>query len=66
VVLGAAGSRPLTLPTVAQEIRAGKGPDDLRAIIAADVILYAPDADAYQRRMHTATILRAARDMRAQ
>jgi carbon-monoxide dehydrogenase medium subunit len=66
VALGAAGPRARLLPAVANEVRAGKGPDELRAAVAADLDAYAPDADAYQRRMHTATILRAVQDMRAQ
>jgi carbon-monoxide dehydrogenase medium subunit len=66
VVLGAAGPRPSLLRTVAVEMQTGKSADDLRAAIAADLNEHAPDADAYQRRMHTAVILRAIRDMRAQ
>jgi len=66
VVLGAAGPRPIVLPEVAKEVRAGRSPDDLQATIAAELDLHASDADAYQRRMHTATILRAVRDMQAQ
>jgi carbon-monoxide dehydrogenase medium subunit len=66
VALGAAGPRARLLPAVANEVRAGKGPDELRAAVAADLDAYAPDADPYQRRMHTATILRAVQDMRAQ
>ena len=66
VVLGAAGPRPVQLATVASEVRAGRGPDELRAAIAVELESHVPDADAYQKRMHTATILRAVRDMRAQ
>jgi carbon-monoxide dehydrogenase medium subunit len=66
VVLGAAGPRPISLPAIAEEIRAGKSPDDLRAAIAADLDVHVPDADAYQMRVHTTTILRAVRDMQAQ
>jgi carbon-monoxide dehydrogenase medium subunit len=66
VALGAAASRASLLPTVAKEVRAGKDPDGLRAAISTDLDAHAPDADAYQRRMHTATILRAVQEMRAQ
>jgi len=66
VVLGAAGPRPIQLATVANEVRAGRGPDELRAAISAELENHVPDADAYQKRMHTATILRAVRDMRTQ
>jgi carbon-monoxide dehydrogenase medium subunit len=66
VTLGGAGPRACLLPRVAKEVRAGKGADELRAAIAADLDAHAPDADAYQRRMHTATILRAVQEMRAQ
>lgn len=66
VALGAAGPRACLLPTVAEEIEAGKIGDDLRPAIAADLGNAAPDADDYQRRMHAATILRAVRDMQLQ
>jgi carbon-monoxide dehydrogenase medium subunit len=67
VVLGAAGSRPHRMTAVAEKIRAGAGSDEeLRAAIAADLGTHVPDADAYEKRMHTATILRAVRDMKAQ
>jgi carbon-monoxide dehydrogenase medium subunit len=65
VVLGAAGDRPFPMYDVARQLRAGAD-DDLRAAIAADLALHLPDADGYQQRMHTATILRAVRDMKAQ
>jgi aerobic carbon-monoxide dehydrogenase medium subunit len=66
VVLGAAGPRPRALRMVAEEIESGKSGDELRPSIEADLALCAPDADSYEKRMHTATILRAIRDMRAQ
>jgi aerobic carbon-monoxide dehydrogenase medium subunit len=66
VVLGAAGPRPIPLTAVAKEVRAGKGQDDLRAAIVAELERHVRDADAYQKRMHTATVLRAVREMRAQ
>jgi carbon-monoxide dehydrogenase medium subunit len=66
VVLGAAGPRPIPLDAVAKAVRSGKSADDLRVIVDAELGLKVPDADPYQRRLHTATILRAVRDMRAQ
>jgi carbon-monoxide dehydrogenase medium subunit len=66
VVLGAAGPRPALLSAVSKQIQAETPEAALRLAIEADVNLCAPDADAYQKRMHTATILRALRDMRAQ
>jgi hypothetical protein len=38
----------------------------LCSAIAADLERDVPNTDAYQRRLHTATILRAIREMRAQ
>jgi carbon-monoxide dehydrogenase medium subunit len=66
VVLGAAGPRPIRLATVASEVRAGRDPDALRDVVLAELDRQLLDADAYQRRMHTATILRAVQDMRTQ
>ena len=40
--------------------------ESLRAAIAADLAVHVPAADAYQQRLHTATILRAAMEMRTQ
>ena len=65
VVLGAAASRPCLLPNTAERVAAGADEDGLRAAIAADLAAHVPDADAYQTRLHTATILRAVREMRA-
>jgi carbon-monoxide dehydrogenase medium subunit len=64
VVLGAAASRPCLLPSVAERVAAGADEDGLRSAIAADLAAQVPDADAYQQRLHTATILRAIRHMR--
>jgi hypothetical protein len=50
---------------VANLLRGGSD-QDLRAAIAADLALHAPDVDAYQKRLHTATILRAIHDMKLQ
>ena len=67
VVLGAAGPGPYSLSETAKCVQAGAGSeDDLRAAIATDLAARVPDADAYQKRLHTATILRAVREMRAQ
>jgi len=37
--------------------------DALRAVIAEELASLAPDTDAYQKRMHTGTVLKAAREM---
>jgi carbon-monoxide dehydrogenase medium subunit len=67
VVLGAAGPRPCVLPAAAKRIQNSAGDEDgLRAAIATDLATLMPDADAYQHRLHTSTILRAVREMRAQ
>jgi aerobic carbon-monoxide dehydrogenase medium subunit len=67
VVLGAAGPRPCVLPATAKRVQDGAGSEDaLRAAIASDLAAHVPDIDAYQQRLHTATILRAVREMRAQ
>ena len=39
--------------------------DALRSAIADDLKTHLPDADAYENRLHTSTVLRAAREMRA-
>jgi len=65
VILGATGRRPLAMQNVANSLREGSDAD-LRAAIAIDLALHAPDLDAYQTRLHTATILRAIREMKVQ
>lgn len=66
-VLGAAGPRACALPAVAKQIQTGAAADDkLRAAIAEDIAAVAPDADAYEKRMHAATVLRAVREMVSQ
>jgi carbon-monoxide dehydrogenase medium subunit len=66
-VLGAAGPRPLPLPATAAELTAATSSEEqLRAAIATDLDTHFDGLDAYQKRMHTANILRAIRDMRAQ
>jgi carbon-monoxide dehydrogenase medium subunit len=67
VVLAAAASRPRTLPTVAEQIRAGRTSEHhLRAAIAADIAAHAPQDDPYLIRLHTSTVLRALLEMQAQ
>jgi len=66
VALGAAGPRAALLAAVSKQVQAGETEAALRLAIESDLDLHAPDADAYRKRMHTATILRAIRDMRAQ
>jgi hypothetical protein len=53
------------MQNVANSLRDGSDAD-LRAAIAIDLALHAPDLDAYQTRLHTATILRAIREMKVQ
>jgi carbon-monoxide dehydrogenase medium subunit len=65
VVLGAAASRACLMTNVAEQVAAGADEHALRQAIAIDLTAHAPDADAYQQRLHAATILRAIREMRA-
>ena len=67
-VLGAAGPRPLPLAATANQLaldrqHGGAGARRDRRPISTPI---SPELDAYQKRMHTANILRAVRDMRAQ
>jgi aerobic carbon-monoxide dehydrogenase medium subunit len=65
VVLGAAGPRAIVLGKTGKSLHDRAGSEDaLRAVIATDLDEHVPEADAYQRRLHTATILRAIREMR--
>ncbi len=67
VVLGAAGPRPRQMVATATQLAvAGATEEQLRAAIVTDLDANFEGLDAYQKRMHTANILRAARDMRAQ
>lgn len=67
VVLGAAGGRPQALPATATRLaEVGVAEDALRAAIAADLDAVFEELDGYQRRMHTANLLRALRDMQQQ
>ena len=66
-VLGAAGARPRALVATASQLEIpGSTEEQIRAAIAADLNAYFTDLDDYQKRMHTANVLRAARNMRAQ
>jgi hypothetical protein len=51
--------------TAAQLASPATSEEQLRTAIAADLEANFPGLDAYQQRMHTANILRAAREMRA-
>ena len=65
-VLAAAGPRPIILADAARRLANGADSEDLlRAAIAIDLKTHLPDADAYEQRLHTSTVLRAAREMRA-
>ena len=66
VVLAAAGPRPIVLTGAARHLASGADSEDaLRAAIADDLKTHLPDADAYEQRLHTSTVVRAAREMRA-
>ena len=64
VVLGGTTTQPLLLPRLAERLGEAAKPSEeqLRTSIAADLVSVAPDADAYQQRLYTATLLRAARE----
>lgn len=65
VVLGGAGTRPLTLANTSAVLVAPDAPEAaLRAAIARDLDTI-DDVDAYGRRLHTATVLRAIAEARA-
>ncbi len=67
VVLGAAGPRPRPMAATANQLAVPATTEEqLRAAIATDLDANFEGLDAYQKRMHTANILRAARDMRTQ
>jgi carbon-monoxide dehydrogenase medium subunit len=66
-VLGGAGARPHALTTTVKLLQMPNGTEpQLRAAIGSDLVTFFPGLDAYQTRMHTANILRAVREMRAQ
>jgi carbon-monoxide dehydrogenase medium subunit len=64
IVLGAAGPRPRVLAAASNELRSGTDAQ-LRAAAAADLDTDFEGLDAYQRRMHLATVMRAVRELRA-
>jgi carbon-monoxide dehydrogenase medium subunit len=65
-VLSAAGPRPIILSNVARELGSDAASDEaIRSAIAVDLKAHLPDADGYEQRLHTSTVLRAAREMRA-
>ena len=64
VVLAAAGPRPILLDGVAHHIADRDNSDSaLRAAIVDDLNAHLPELDAYQIRLHTSTLMRAARNM---
>lgn len=66
VVLGAAGPRPIVLTAAARRLAGGADSEEsLRAAIADDLKAHLPHADAYEQRLHTSTVLRAVKEMRA-
>lgn len=66
VVLGAAGPRPIVLTAAARRLAGGADSEEsLRAAIADDLKVHLPHADAYEQRLHTSTVLQAAKEMRA-
>jgi CO/xanthine dehydrogenase FAD-binding subunit len=66
VVLAAAADRPCLLPKVAERIQAGdRSEDGMRSAIAKDVAEHLPQDDAYLRRLHTSTVLRAVQEVQA-
>jgi len=68
LVLGAAGTRPALLTRTGELLRGVRAPNEagLLAAIAADLREVEPDGDAYVLRTHTATVMRAIREARAQ
>jgi carbon-monoxide dehydrogenase medium subunit len=67
VVLSGVASKPHILSKAGERLRDQAASEDaLCSAIAADLERDVPNTDAYQRRLHTATILRAIREMRAQ
>lgn len=67
VVLGAAGPRARPMDNTATALaETAPSEESLRSAIASDLDRHFPGLDAYLQRLHTATILRAAREMHAQ
>ena len=66
-VLGAAGPKPRALVATAAQLEIPDSSEqDIRVAIRADLNAYFGELDDYQKRMHTANVLHAARNMRAQ
>jgi len=63
IVLGAAGPRPRILPAASNQLRTGSELQ-IGAAVAADLDTEFEGLDAYQKRLHVATVLHAVRDMR--
>src|SRR5262245_36321306 len=64
VVLAAAGPRPIVLTGAARQLAGGASSEDaLRAAIADDLKAQLPDADCYEQRLHTSTVMHAAKEM---
>ena len=63
-VLGGTTTRPQLLPALGTLVSAAALPPEqaIRAAIAADLATSAPDTDAYQQRLYTATLLRAVKE----
>jgi len=67
VTLGGAGPRPLPLAATSHQLTLiGSTEEQVRDAISTDLDTYFAGLDAYQKRLHMANILRAARDMQAQ
>jgi len=64
LVLGGAGTRPLTLTHTSRALTAHDAPDTTLRDAIADDLDTIDDIDAYARRLHTATILRAIAEAR--
>ncbi len=66
VALAGAGPRACLLPSIAKHVGPATSSDDLlRAAITQDLAALVPEGDAYSRRLHTSTIMRALREMRS-
>lgn len=63
-VLGGTTTRPYLMPALGTLVNAPALPAEqaMRAAIATDLAAIVPDADAYQQRLHTATLLRAVKE----
>jgi carbon-monoxide dehydrogenase medium subunit len=63
IILAAAGPRPISLAATARHIASRTDAEQLRTVIGDDLRALQPDLDAYQMRLHTSTVMRAARNM---